>query len=587
MNLRYIRSITATPGGDVWLYDLEQGLFLWSLGVLKQVTLPAEFTVKSRAGAFLGVVSGADNNGRLWISVGNDTLAIVNPDGTYTMPAPTAGLTDESFGAIVTLHQDSRGQMWLGGSSGLGRFVNRKFTMVSRTNGFPAGRVTAIVEDKAGVLWFALNSGIARVDPVEFDKAARDNRYQIRYGLYTTADGVAGMPIPRGGRSAVRGSDGRLWFITSRGLTVIDPSRLSTPDVPSRVSVERVVADEAFVDPGSAAQLPPRTARLQIDYTLRSLASATKVRFRYRLEGFEERWIDAGTRRQAVYTNLAPRAYRFQVVAYNSDGTGSESNGEWYFTVKPAFYETRSFFMSCAVVVLAVTWTIWRFRVRRVRERLAMLLTERVRLSRDVHDTLLQGLVGTALQCAALAHNARMSPEALRSQLNRIRKQLEANIREARQAIWDLRASTFEINDLASSLREAARRAMEGQTIGLNVTLSGTARRCSRLTEEQLLRIGREAIVNAVRHARPKHVEVMLHYGDEVVRLRVIDDGCGFDRANLSPDENGHYGLIGMRERAETIGGEFKLVTAPGGGTQVDVTVAYSPVALTCHNLPC
>jgi signal transduction histidine kinase len=258
---------------------------------------------------------------------------------------------------------------------------------------------------------------------------------------------------------------------------------------------------------GSEAVLPPRTARLEIDYTVLNLTSPLKTRFRYRLEGFDADWIDADTRRQAFYTNLSPGQYRFRVVANNDEGTWAEPGAVWAFTIRPMFYETSWFVgASLASIVLAVL-AAWRIRTRQLRKQFSLLLGERARLSREIHDTLLQSLVGVALQFDVIANDPHATPASTKARLVRMRKEVEEYIREARQSIWDLRSPKLQRLDLPAALREAGERAA-GDVLGFTFTVRGTPHRCAANIEEQLLRIGQEAVMNASRHAHARKLAV-------------------------------------------------------------------------------
>ena len=212
----------------------------------------------------------------------------------------------------------------------------------------------------------------------------------------------------------------------------------------------------------SQTQLPARTTRLEIQYAVLNLASLLKTRFRHRLEGFDADWIDAGTRTEAFYTNLPPRKYQFQVIASNDDGTWTEPAAVWDFSIAPMFYQTTWFAVVCVAAAIVAVAGIWHLHVRQVRQRFALLLGERARLSREIHDTLLQSLVGVALQLDVVANDLESSAPPAKEQFVRMRKNVEEYIREARQSIWDLRSLKLGCTDLAAALREAGEHATVG-----------------------------------------------------------------------------------------------------------------------------
>jgi signal transduction histidine kinase len=338
------------------------------------------------------------------------------------------------------------------------------------------------------------------------------------------------------------------------------------------VRIESITADARTFDPASGKPVPAGTAHVQTTFTALTLADPTRVRFRYRLEGFDRDWVDAGTARQASYTNLSPREYRFRVEASNGDGIWGGAGATMDFTVEPMFYQTRWFYAACVAAAGLIVGGVWRLRVRRVRRQFALVLAERIRMSRAIHDTLLQGLAGLALQVDDLSHNIDGSPTLAKARVLRIRQQVEEYIREARQSIWDLRSPRLEGHDLAHALREAGARAVADRAVYLDFDVTGSTHRCTPSTDEQLLLIGQEALNNAVLHGRATRVKVALDYGAERTRLSVSDDGCGFDPL-AAPPADGHCGLSSMRERAEFARGHVRIESAPGRGTYVEAVV--------------
>ena len=240
----------------------------------------------------------------------------------------------------------------------------------------------------------------------------------------------------------------------------------------------------------------------------------------------------------------------------------------WRFTLRPMFYQTAWFYGVSAGVLLMALWAAWRVRLRVVQHEFAMVLGERTRLSREIHDTLLQSLVGLTLQINKVARNVVASPTEAAHQLVRMRKQVEAYIRDARTSIWDLRSPTLETRDLPTALREIGERAASENAIAFSSVVVGQQRRVSPKVENHLLRIGQEAISNAVRHASPGRIDLELRFDDRMLSMRVKDDGCGFAIEQIDR-HNGHYGLTSMRERALEIGGEFKVSSTSDTGTEI------------------
>ena len=240
------------------------------------------------------------------------------------------------------------------------------------------------------------------------------------------------------------------------------------------------------------------------------------------------------------------------------------------------FYQTRWFAAAIIALVGLAGWGAWRLRLRQVRREFSLLLHERTRLSREIHDTLLQSLVGVALQFDALAGELPAAAGRTRDQLVRMRRQVEEHIREARHSIWNLRSPTLRGRDLGTALRAFAEQATATSKMTLDVDVTGTPGRRVPRVEAELLRIGQEAITNAVRHSGGSRVDVRLQYGADNLVLSIADDGRGFDLARTESEPNGHYGLVTMRERAAEVGGTLSIESRAPVGTRISVVVPHS-----------
>jgi len=473
-------------------------------------------------------------------------------------------------GVYSAIYEDVDGTIWLAANGGLSRFVDGRFTTAHAGPNFPAEGLTVVVGDGRD-LWLGTSAGIVRLAVMGFDQALASR--PVHFKRYERSDGIAGIPVPlnlgTSNRRVVRAGDGRLWFVTARGITIMDPRAFDDVRPPAPVRVEALVADNVQRPAEDGLALPPRTRTVEIDYTTLDLTSPMKSHFRYRLDGFDQEWVDAGMRRQAFYTNLPPRQYRFIVAASQEDGSWSEPVGVWSFSIQPTFYQTAWFGLLCALAAGLTVYAAWRLRLGQVRKQFALLVGERARLSREIHDTLLQSLVGVALQFDALADG--LEPASKKERFVRLRKQVEEYIREARQAIWDLRSPRLERLDLVEALREAGTQVVSGHPVALAFATSGEPQRYSPRVEAQILRIGQEAVLNAVHHAHANEISVELHFAPDTLVLRVADDGCGFEVGGAAHDR--HYGLTSMRERAEGVGGTLRVESGVGHGTAITAVV--------------
>ncbi len=563
--LHDLTDITSDGSGGLWLHDGAAGLWRWRSGQLEPAPIPEALQPVPLLASY------TDRDGGAWFAYQNGRVARIDQSGGVQVFGEEEGL---SAGPYRSIHQDPAGAIWFGGNRGLSRFEHGTFRTLPAVANLPPLPITGIVDDRDGHLWLAMEgAGLVRLSGHEIARALADPSHRLRYSAYDKVDGSAGTSRWFGNRAAVRAGDGRLWFVAGRGVTVVDSDALEDEELPiAAVRIESAFVDGRRVAPGSVQVLPPRTARLQVDYTVLNLTSPLKTRFRHKLEGFDADWIDAGTVHSASYTNLPPREYVFQVMATGANGTFSEPSAEWRFRIEPMFYQTWWFVGFCLTAIAATIAVSWRVHVLRVRRQFALLLGERARLSREVHDTLLQSMFGFALQVDALGAAVPTSAPELRGKLAHLRQQVEEDIREARQSIWNLRSPKLEAQDLAAALKEAAEHAAGPASIRAVFEVAGLPRRAAAHVEEQLLRIGREAISNVVRHAEAHEIRMVLHYNASSITLRIVDDGKGFESSDR-PAQTEHLGLTAMQERAESAGGTLEIQSTVGAGTSVTAVI--------------
>ena len=565
VHLPFLWVIAADFEDGAWLAEVTRGVFRWHNGMLTSFDQVSELKDQIAVSALV------DRRGRVWLGLVGGRV-VVYERGAFRSYAKEDGFAG---GDAVAIFEDSTGTIWVGSENGLSRFHDGRFVSATAMNGL-AGGVRAIVEDGLGSLWLGVAAGIVRMNPSELNQVAKDASYRIRYDLYDMSDGLRGTPmVRRGYPTAAVAGDGTVWFVTSNGVAVAYPYRAKKDPQPPPVRVERVLANGAYLDATPAVQLPPRTANLEIDYTALSFTAPEKIQFRYMLQGLDNDWVDAGTRRKAFYTNLPPGDYRFRVTASNG-GVWNEVGAQWAFSIGPTFFQTKWFYAACVALFSLVVVAAWQVRVRQVRRGFTLVLAERARVARELHDTLLQSLAGISLQFHDLASEINTSPQTAKMRLERLRRDVETNMREARQTISDLRSPTLRTRDLAEALREHGDGITAGTSVRFELTVEGKSRVLLRHVEEALLRIGQEAVINAVRHARATRVRLDLQYGGDSVTLRAFDDGCGFESNAPETSAVQHWGLAIMRERAKQVGGEFHVLSTPGKGTEVEIAVSLA-----------
>jgi ligand-binding sensor domain-containing protein/signal transduction histidine kinase len=564
-----ILSISPAAGGGLWLGDANW-LYHWHEGRLT----PLKPTNPDAPPITRILFGRTDRQGRVWLGLDGGRLAVAEIDGTVRTITSAAGLPEDGRREVHALFEDAGSVILLGTNSGLIRVRDNRVSVIGSANGLPGNRVWSIAADGQGHVWLSMDRGLVRVDRDELHRAMDTADHRLRYRLYDPHDGVAGSPA--GVVASTRGADGTLWFVRGGGLTRFDPRRAlpDPPPTPLPVRIEAAIADERRLPPSDGTALQGAVQRLQISYTALTLTTrSNKLRFRYRLDGFDTNWVDAGSRRTAFYTNLPPRDYRFQVEAATEDGTWDTSTAMWAFTVRPKFYQTRPFYAVIGLVALVCIAGAWRFRLRIVQREFSLVLAERTRLARELHDTLLQSMVGVALKIEHVATIVTHSPTVAREHLLGLRRDVQGYMREARQSIFDLRSPVFDTADLATALRSFGERVVASTPVRFVCTVTGTPAHHGTALENQLLRIGQEAISNAVRHAQATEIRLELGFDDDAVLLRVSDNGRGFDGRDMNAVAAGHYGLSSMRERAAQLGGSVRIATSPGGGTAVEAII--------------
>jgi two-component sensor histidine kinase len=383
--------------------------------------------------------------------------------------------------------------------------------------------------------------------------------------MKTRAGNLGNQPV------AVKTRGGQLLFTSMKGLVVVDPDRLVPNSYSPPVYIEKVVLNKKEQPPGRYAQLPAGGGEIEIQYAALGYSAPEKIRYRYLLEGFDKDWIDAGERRFTYYANLRPGQYRFRVVAGRTDGPWYEPGAAFSFYLKPPFYRTPRFAAIAITFSMLSAWFLYWLRMRGLKARYSAVLAERNRISQDIHDTLAQNLAGIALQLDSIHMQLPEVKSDLRERLDEACNLTRYSLAEARRAITDLRSDELECPELAAALPEIAQRV--AAALQTRIQVIGSPRKLNPATERNLLRIFQEALTNTVKHAGARTVDVELRYAPDSLALRVRDDGQGFDPAGLHPSGSGHYGLIGMRERAERIGGHFTLDSRPGEGTELRVEV--------------
>jgi ligand-binding sensor domain-containing protein/signal transduction histidine kinase len=555
-------TITGDPSGTIWLADSKNRLLAIRNGVARALSIPG---AENKRIYQLQV----ERHGRLWVGFYQGGIVSLKEDSSKFYGAQD-GLTG---GPVQAIYEDRTGAIWVGTGAGLSRFRNGSWTAWTTRHGLPEGGVQAIVEDNRDGLWLATANGLLRLGMAELNQAPDGSPKHLNFAQYGRSDGLrlantASMMGPRLARS----EDGRLWICTEDGIAVIDPARIRGNPLPPPVIIEQILVDGRLVDINSASEIAFRGRELQIAYTGLSLTAPERVRFRYKLDGFDRTWTDAGTRRNVVYVNLPPGRYRFHVLACNNDGVWNTSGAGLAFRLAPYFYQTTWFAASCVGALALLIWGFYRFRVRRLVSRFQLVAQERARVTRELHDSLLQGFSGVVYQLEAAARLFESNPELCKERLERAIDQADQSLGETRRTIMSMRLPALENHTLPEALSAIGAQLTKGKSITFHLTVRGLVRQLRYDVQANIYLIGREAITNAVNHAEARRIVAQMMYSEEEVRLTVEDDGAGFD-PETAMEKKDHWGVAGMRERAKQIGASFTLESAHGRGTKIGVSV--------------
>lgn len=552
-----------------------------------------------------------DSKGRIWAAGEGNLLLRWDPT---TNTATTIEDGPARKAGVNSFAEDRQGNVWMGCVNGLYRYDGSEFRRFDRADGIPESNISEVYVDRAGRLWMSSANGLGEVENpsaprirvriynastglssdvagaivedntgrIYVSTARGVDRLNLATGTikhFTTADGLAHGDV----KMAAGDSFGNLWFATTQGLSKLSPSADRPPSPPTvritdlQIGRERFPASQIGEAHIAARNLQPSENQLQVAFVGFSDEPEADLRYTYKLVGADTAWQGPGRDHEVNYADLAPGHYHFLVKAINSEGRESVSAADIGFEILPPVWR-RWWFETFAIVSIAVAaFAAYRRRLYSMTERVRLLyeerLDERTRIARELHDTLLQNLAGISLQLDGVVKQVGVNPETA-STIKAVRKQVDASFREARQKVQDLRSPMLQGRALPVVLRESAEQIAAGHSIRVRMSVTGAPRPLGEEVDEALLRIGQEAVANAVRHADARRIQVLLDYRASSLRLSVEDDGKGFDLETGSPA--GHWGLKNMQERARRIGADWKITSADGHGTAVEAIVSTS-----------
>lgn len=613
--------------GHVWFAPATGGLWRLEQGRPVRVAVPGlgDDVIYSIAGGREGLWLGRRRGGLSQLK-GNQLLNVGPPqviysvlearDGAVWAGTLTAGIMRIRAGrtemiqagqglaanTVNAILEDSAGAMWFATPAGLSRLENGNWRTFRQQDGLPSNVVNTLFEDKRHRLWAGTSKGLARRDGERFvtrpqfgDEVvgiAEDQKealwvatatrvVRLGEGLreFTLADGLRGTAGIKRHRTVVADATGRIWFAIDPGLAVVDPQWLAGSSAQAIVHAQNVSADSKSFGLADRVRLPAASQRVVFEYAGLGLRVPERIRYRYRLDPFDPDWSLATASREAAYTNLPPGDYRFRVVSSNPDGVWNSAESTVNVHIEPLFWQTWWFrLLGLLTFVLAVV-AYYRLRLLRMTQllnvRFEERLSERTRIAQELHDTLLQGCQSSAMLLHAATQKLPSDAHA-RPAFDRVLELLDQVIREGRDAVQGLRSPRTHTDDLAVILEAVREELGLGKDCEFEVKTLGEPRPLHPLLRDEVYRVGREAITNAIRHSRATRIEVSLDYANDRFIMRIDDNGCGIDAETLLLGREGHWGLAGMRERATAIGAQLLIRSSLNKGTTVELIVPAS-----------
>lgn len=476
---------------------------------------------------------------------------------------------------VLTLYTAGR-DVYAAGSFGLARHGAGKVATAWAQAPSQRTRINGIVRTPGGDTWLAYPRSLVRLTSTELDSAfARQSLPEPALSL-GPGDGLSSRAHSHSQRALVQGGDGRLWIATETGTSWMDPARIVANPEPPGVAIRSIDVDgRTYRDPDHL-KLRTGASKIQIDFAVLSFADPPRVRVRYRLEGFDREWVDPGMRRQAFYTHLPPGTYRFRVMAANNDGVWNRTGATVDFEIPPTFVQSVWFIVLCVVVVLGVLLALYRLRIAqvaaRIRSRLEERTEERERIARELHDTLLQGVQGLILHFQAVADRL-PADDRSKTRLDAALAAADDVVVDARNRVRDLRDSD-NTGDLCEVIEQLVRDTPFDPPISVRIVVEGRPLPVHPLVMAEISKIVREALLNIAHHANASSAEIAIDHDTRHLTIRVRDDGEGIPaHVVVNGRKEGHYGMVGMRERAEKIGGRLTVASIHHGGSEVTLTL--------------
>jgi signal transduction histidine kinase/ligand-binding sensor domain-containing protein len=579
--LGYVFAVTGDTRGGAWVSSWDQGV----LHVVRGNVVERVSWLELGGGLGSGLVS--DAVGGVWVATTEGKLAYFRDGRLRQILTSRDGLGEAH---LLNLQRDPDGAIWAATEGGFSRMANGHIQTMTTANGLPCNEAHWIIADDAASYWLYLRCALVRIARSDIEAWVADPKRRLKMTTFDSADGVRLFAFNRLQRPQVaKAKDGKIFFIVPGLLSIVDPAHFNSNPVPPPVHVEEFTADGDRFDASPGLRLRPNVRDLAINYTALSLVAPEKMHFRFKLDGQDADWREVVNDRQVQYSNLRPGFYRFRVTASNNSGVWNDQGDTIAFSIAPAYYQTSSFQGLVAVGTAALLWVAYRLRIRQLARQfnrtLEARVSERTRIARELHDTLLQSLQGLLLRFQSASNLLPTRPVEAKERLDLALDQAEAAITKGRNAVKGLRQSAVMVNDLAAGIAAIGHELTSDPSAvnppAIDVQVEGFSRDLNPVVREEAYRIASEALRNAFKHAHARRITVTIHYAVRQLRVLVLDDGKGIDDEMMRRQHTaGHFGLAGMRERAEIVGGRLEVRSQQDFGTQVELRVtgatAYS-----------
>jgi len=563
----FLQTITEDRLGGMWISFGRHGLYRFANGVwtpyggrddLPKTGVVIEFT---------------DSLGRVWFGYTKNTLAVLEGDRVRLF-----GTSDGLAVGNVTAIYGRGAEIWIGGEFGLQQFDHGRLHTINGVNDEWLRGISGIVETADGDLWLNGLGGILHIPSPELVEALRNPAYRVKGEHFGRREGLPGGAFQlRPLNTAVEGTDGRLWFTGNQGIASLDPTRSQKTTTVFPVSIQSVSADDKSYDLTFPLKFPALTSSVQIGYAAISLSDPGPVHFRYRLQEADKDWHEVAAANPISYRNLGPGSYHFLVAATDSNGMWSDKTATVDFTILPAFYQTLWFQGLCGFTGLLLIWSTVSIRSRQKGAKMVALAqertNERMRIARDLHDTLLQSIHGLMLR-VHFATEVLPPDEPARLELQAALSRADEVIVEGRRRVQDLRDEVPDSTDFTSMLAEVVEELEIQKSMSFQVTEEGERQELTPIVKSELYKIAREALRNTLQHSGATSAVIALSYGSLEFAMKVSDNGVGISPSILDHGKrDGHWGLIGMRERASSVMGRMEIWSSPSEGTEIELHI--------------